>query len=176
MGTFMKSKSPNDILNQWWADGVPLSGAGGASGAAVALPARITTIAGVTPMMIDKTQGVAVKTIGGATPTMTSGAQLIYQSALEHTTPALTAVTIEAVSTEYVYGLPTNCRSVEFQCRTEYDVRYAFESGKVASGIDPYKTLKAGDVYYKESLKTTAATLHFAADAAGLRVEVEAWT
>ena len=56
------------------------------------------------------------------------------------------------------------------------DVRYAFESGKVASGIDPYKTLKAGDVYYKESLKLTAATLCFAAQTAGIKVEVEAWT
>ena len=133
MGTFMGSKSPNDILNQWWATGIPLGAPGGASGS----------------------------------DTLNLTAQ---------TTPVLAAVTIAVAATEYSYGLPTNCRSVQFQCRSEYDVRYAFASGKVASGVDPYWTLKAGDVYYKENLKTTAATLCFGANSAVLKVEIETWT
>ncbi len=112
--------------------------------------------------------GIPLGTLGGA-----SGSAV---GAFELTTPVMTSVSIPVVSTEYYYAMPTNCRSVEFQCRSEYDVRYAFESGKVASGIDPYKTLKAGDVYYKERLKLTAATLCFAAQTAGIKVEVEAWT
>jgi len=279
MGTFMGSKSPNDILNQWWANGVPLSGAGGATGTAVDLPvtAKVTTIGGATPLFTTGAQHVAIKTIGGATPTFTGGAQhmiltnasiqvdvtaaeittlagvtptmivgslavgvqtiggatptftdgaqhfvltgastatghylgavsgtvtllpsishigsatvflaagdanfgnvdIVTLPALEQTTPALSAVTIAVPDTEYTQGLPANCRAVQFQCRTANDVRYAWATGKVATPVDPYFTLKSGAVYFKEGLKLTAATLHMAAAASVLYVEVEAWS
>lgn len=86
----MKDLSPNKILNQWWSDGVPISGAGGASGAAVSLPVNVRTLAGVTPMMIDKTLGVAVKTLGGATPLLTVGAQHVTIKTIAGVTPTLT--------------------------------------------------------------------------------------
>jgi len=84
----MKDLSPNKIFNQWWAGGIPISGAGGASGVPVSLPSRITMIGGATPtftagaqhmiltnasIQIDVTADldvneVEITTIGGATP------------------------------------------------------------------------------------------------------------
>ena len=208
MGSFMKSKSDNDILNQWWANGVPLSGAGGATGTAVDLPvtAKVTTIGGATPTLtggaqhfvltgaspVDATYIGDIKFgeelpagtqhIGSATVFLAAGdanfgnVDIVTLPALEQTTPALSAVTIAVPDTEYTQGLPANCRAVQFQCRTANDVRYAWATGKVATPVDPYFTLKGGQTYWKENLKLTAATLHVAAAASVLYVEVEAWT
>jgi len=312
----MSNKSDSFILNEFWANGIPLGAPGGASGTALHLPVairtiagvtpgmtgdalnvtgvvgqittiggatptftggaqhfilagaslditvdidqnevQITTLAGVTPMMIDRTLGVAVKTTGGATPTFTGGAQHFILTgaspvdatyigdikfgealpagtnvigsvtfgvlpagtniigvvsatvtliaggqvsatatllaatgrnigtvdvstvgALEQTALTLTNATIVSADTEYYCALPANCRALQFQCRTGNDVRYSLTAGKVATPVEPYFTLKAGGVYYKENLKLAAATLCLAADAGTLKVEVEAWS
>lgn len=106
---------------------------------------------------------------------MKSKSQTQLLTELRETTHALAAVSLAVKNTEYPYSLPTDTKAYQFQCRTEYDVRYAFESGKVASAVDPYWTLKAGDVIYKDHLVLAAATLCLGADTAGLKVEVEAW-
>ena len=153
----MKSKSEADILNQWWADGIPIGTPGGASGSALHLP-------------------VAVRTIGGATPTMTSGAQLVYQTALEKSTPTIYNVTVASGLEEYPRGLPANCRALQFRCRQVQDIRYAFETGKVATAQSPYMTLFSDEIYSEEGLKLTAATLYLGAASPALVVEVEVWT
>ena len=104
-----------------------------------------------------------------------SKAQLLNE--LREATHVMAAVSLALPTTEYAYGLPTGCKALQFQCRTANDVLYAFQSGKVPSGgTDPYGTLKSGAVWYKESLALAAATLHVAAAASALRVEVEAWS
>lgn len=95
---------------------------------------------------------------------------------LRETVPTLANVSIALPTTQYTYALPTDTKALQFQCRTANDVLYAFEDGKVPSGgTAPYGTLKSGAVWYKESLNLTAATLHVAAAASALVVEVEAW-
>ena len=96
---------------------------------------------------------------------------------LREATPKLYTITVASAQAEYPQGLPANCGALQFQCRTENTVRYAFEAGKVPSGgTAPYSTLKAGDVWYKESLNLAAATLYIGADTAALIVEAEAWS
>ncbi len=85
-------------------------------------------------------------------------------------------VTLTSADTQYMQALPATCRAFQFRCRTNYDVRYAYENGKVATPTAPYLTLPSGAVYYKEYLALTAATLCFATAQAGVVVEMEAWT
>ena len=90
-------------------------------------------------------------------------------------TPTAYNVTLTNADTEYSQALPANAKGFEFQCRTAYDVRYAFATGKVAGPTAPYLTLKAGSEYYKENVKLASTTLYLASAQAGVVVEIIAW-
>lgn len=90
-------------------------------------------------------------------------------------TPAAYNVTLTNADIEYSQALPANTKGFEFQCRTAYDVRYAFATGKVAGATAPYLTLKAGSEYYKENVKLASTTLYLASAQAGVVVEITAW-
>ena len=92
--------------------------------------------------------------------------------------PTVYNVTLTVASTEYSQALLSHCRYFEFQCRTEADVRFAFETGKVATPTAPYLTLKAGDYYYSPvvSMGALPSTLYLASATAGVVVEIIAWT
>lgn len=94
--------------------------------------------------------------------------------ALEQTTPTLYNLTLTSADTEYIQALPANTRALQFQCRTAYDVRYAFETGKVATPTAPYSTLKNPSVWYKENI-LTSGSLYLASSEAGVIAEIEAW-
>lgn len=87
-------------------------------------------------------------------------------------------LTLTTADTEYYWTIPAGCRQFEWQCRTEAAVRHAFETGKVATPVAPYKTLKAGDYYYSGLLGTKSASrrLYFASATAGVVIEGEIWT
>lgn len=95
--------------------------------------------------------------------------------ALEQTTPTFYNLTLTVADTEYIQALPANTRALQFQCRTENDIRYAFETGKVATPTAPYSTLKAGDVWYKENIKSSGS-LYAGSSTAGVIVEIETWS
>jgi len=82
-------------------------------------------------------------------------------------------VTMTDADTEYSQAL-TNVESLMFQCREEYDMRYAFVSGKVATPTTPWMTLKSGAVY-SENFYDGAVdfTLYFASDETGKIAEIE---
>ena len=109
---------------------------------------------------------------------MTSKSKLQLLEGLRATTPAIANVTLALPDTQYVYGLPTDCKSLQFQCRTTNDIRYAWLTGVVASPspTEPYFTLKSGGVWYNDHLSLTSATLHVAAAASVLTVEIETLT
>ena len=90
------------------------------------------------------------------------------------TVPTILNVTLTAANTEYPQELPANTVLYEFQCRTAYDIRYAWATSKVATPTAPYMTLKSGDVsrvmYVPQSLG--AQTLYFASAQAGVVVEI----
>ena len=97
---------------------------------------------------------------------------------LRATTPAIANISMPLPNTEYVYGPPADCKSLQFQCRAATDVRYAWTTGVVASPspTEPYFTLKSGSVWYNDHLSLTAATLHVATAASVQMVEVETLT
>lgn len=92
------------------------------------------------------------------------------------TTPTVYNVTLTLANTEYSQALPANTREFRFRCRTIYDVRYAFVTGKVATPTTPYLTLHAGLDYFSDYNNLTSQTLYLASATAGVVVEVEVWT
>lgn len=93
----------------------------------------------------------------------------------EPTSVATYNVTLTSADTEYSQALPSDCRAFSFRCRTSYDVRFAYVTGKVAGSVSPYQTLKANGEYYKDSIHPTSLTLYLASSEAGVVVEIEAW-
>lgn len=116
----------------------------------------------------------AVETIDNAISGNEMQADIVTQPAAEQTTPTFYNVTLAGADTEYVQALPANTRALQFQCRTAYDVRYAFETGKVATPTSPYSTLKSGAVWWKENIKTSGS-LYLASSQAGVVAEIESW-
>jgi len=113
-------------------------------------------------------------TISGQGPiTVEDGAGIASATVL----PTAFNLTLTVADTEYTQALPANCHGFEFQCRTENEVRFAFETGRVAGPVAPYLTLKAGDYYYSGSINqgATPSTLFVASATAGVVVEIIAW-
>lgn len=91
------------------------------------------------------------------------------------TTPTLYNLTLTNANTQYAQILPTNSKSISFRCRTAYDIRYAFETGKVASPTEPYMTLPSGGKYSQGDLSYYEENIYFASSQAGVVVEIEVW-
>lgn len=89
------------------------------------------------------------------------------------TAPTIFNVTLTSANTEYSQALP-DCTRYDFQCRTAYDVRYAFETGKVAGPTAPYLTLKAGGTFTSDFVPQAAGpqTVYLASAQAGVVVEM----
>ena len=92
------------------------------------------------------------------------------------TTPTCTNKTLTSANTEYSHALGANTRYWSMQCRTAFDVRYAFTTGKVATPTAPYMTMKSGGAYNcPENWQNAAATLYLASAQAGVVVEILEW-
>ena len=104
-------------------------------------------------------------------------------------------VEITTADTEYSVAIPANTKKIRFKLRYEdggsigawihpssvyHDIRWAWETGKVAGSTSPYFTLHWDEEYTIEGLNLTGARLYFAsglvANADSVRiVEVETW-
>ncbi len=92
------------------------------------------------------------------------------------TTPTVYNLTLTSANTEYSQALPANTREFRFRCRTIFDVRYAYVTGKVATPTSPYLTLPAGSDFWSDWTNLPSTTLYFASSTAGVIMEIEAWT
>lgn len=91
--------------------------------------------------------------------------------------PTLYKVTLTTADTEYEQTLPAGVRAISFRERTgSIAIRYAWETGKVATPTDPYYSLLAGESYWKENLVAASVTLYLASGTAGAEVEIEVWS
>ncbi|NBD34407.1 MAG: hypothetical protein GVY30_00225 [Chloroflexi bacterium] len=91
-------------------------------------------------------------------------------------TPTTYVVTLTTADTEYSQALPTGVRAVSFRARDgSTEVRFAWETGKVATPTDPYQTLQPGREYFKENIIAASETLYLASSTAGTEVEIEVW-
>ena len=120
----------------------------------------------------DNTYSLAASVQDSALP---DGAATAAKQTPPVTTPTLYNVTLTSADTEYLQALPANTRDFRFRCRTLYDVRYAFATGKVATPTAPYMTLPAGSDYISDLNNLTSITLYLASAQAGVVVELEAW-
>ena len=91
-------------------------------------------------------------------------------------TPAIYNKTLTSVDTEYSQALPDHTKKLTFQCRTAFDVRFAFETGKVATPTAPYGTIKANGAYDEKDLDLVSKTLYLGCGSAGKVVEIVVYT
>jgi hypothetical protein len=101
------------------------------------------------------------------------------------TTPTMDSITIAVINTEYSKALPANCKRFSFRSAdvtdpdvpvAGNDVRYSFETGKVATPVLPYGLLEGGAVYSESGLLLTTKTLYVAGTTAGNIVLLEMWS
>ena len=92
------------------------------------------------------------------------------------TTTSSANVVLTNANTEYSHAFPDNTKQFRARARTAYDVRYAWDSGKVATPIAPYSTLPAGLELYGDAVNFTSKTLYFATSTSGVIVEMEMFT
>lgn len=91
-------------------------------------------------------------------------------------TPTENNTPMVVIDTEYSYAIPAGTKTLQFQCRQGRDMRFAFTTGKVATSVSPYQTLKANNTYYQDFLSLTSKIIYFATSAnAGDVVEVLTW-
>jgi len=91
--------------------------------------------------------------------------------------PTILTVTLTDADTEYSVDLPDGTRRFTMQPRSNDDVRFAFESGKVATPTEPYATMKAGAPYTEEGdMCLHNFTVYLASSVAGVQVEIVCWS
>ena len=90
------------------------------------------------------------------------------------TAPTVYNLTLTLADTEYSQALPTNCARYDWQCRTAFDVRYAYVTGKVKAPTAPYMTLKAGGTFTSDFVPQSIGqqTVYFASAQAGVVIEI----
>jgi len=91
-------------------------------------------------------------------------------------TPTVYNKTLTNADTEYTQTLPSSCEKFMFWARTNVDIRFAFETGKVATPTAPYLTLKGGTAFSESGLSLSSKTLYLASSTAGTVVEILCWT
>jgi hypothetical protein len=85
-------------------------------------------------------------------------------------------VTLTVADTEYSQALPDRTRKIMIQARTSAAVRWSWDTGKVATPVAPYFTVKAGDTYYDNDLMLNKDTkLYLASSTGGTVVEIQTW-
>lgn len=95
---------------------------------------------------------------------------------LPATTPTVYNITMTLANTEYGQALPAATKKFEFRCRGAFDIRYSYETGRVATPTAPYRTLASGITEYQTDLNLTGVTLYVACGNAAQVVELEVWT
>ena len=122
-------------------------------------------------------QGDVPVTLDGEAVVLGAGSSNVGKVDPAASTPGIANLTLASADTEYSQAMPSNCRRFEFQCRASYDVRYQFETGKVAAPAAPYMTLKAGGALDSGPISQgdSPSTLYFASSTAGVVVEILYW-
>ena len=97
------------------------------------------------------------------------------------TVPFIYTVELTLANTEYSVALPTGTKQFSMQPRTmpdgsEVTVRFAFETGKVATPTEPYATMKNGAPFNEYNLYCEGITIYLASSTAGAVVEIVGWT
>lgn len=116
--------------------------------------------------MADRTTRVNIEDATGTviSPVSTAGTTTEYN------------VTLTNANTEYSQALPSGTKRFVMQCRTSYDVRWSWTTGKVATPTAPYNTMKAGTGYAEDNLSLSSKTMYLASATAGVIVELTCYS
>ena len=93
--------------------------------------------------------------------------------------PVIYNVEMILANTEYSQELPAWVKSFSINCRTPYEMRFAFETGKVALSTNPYATIPAVSALIQNHLlgpSSKPITVYFACSTAGKTAEIIAWS
>ena len=95
--------------------------------------------------------------------------------------PTIVNMTMTLADTEYEYELPENCKSFIIHTRDESAFRFAYETGYVATPMEPYFTVPAtkalgDDGFLNYTHGGVRMTLYFASGSAGKVIEIIHWT
>ena len=97
-------------------------------------------------------------------------------------TPEIFNLTLTNANTEYSQQLSVGTKYFSAQCRTAFDVRYAFVTGKVATPTAPWGTIKSGMWYnspeklgWAEDLVVHPRPIYCGSGQAGVVVEIICW-
>ena len=82
-------------------------------------------------------------------------------------------VSFAAVDTEYSQLLPDGTKTIELKSRDGAEIRWAWETGKVATPTAPYHTLLANTVKKVDNLFLVNKTIYLAADVSNNVAEIE---
>lgn len=90
----------------------------------------------------------------------------------EHSTETIFEYNLEIASADEEVSLSLDgVKKLEFQFRTDADLRWGHTSGNPANSTDPYWTLKNDKVYYMEYGEIRDKYIYFSSDTSGI-VEV----
>lgn len=92
---------------------------------------------------------------------------------ISQSAPTKNTVDLVSANTQYALVMTGEVTTFSFQCRQAYDIRYAFVTGKVATPVESYTTLKSGSVETFSDISWTNPTLYLACSTAGVSVEVQ---
>jgi hypothetical protein len=93
--------------------------------------------------------------------------------------PVIYNKTMTLADTEYSQELPAWVKSFSIHCRGSYDIKFSYETGKVALGTSPYLTIPADTEGVEENLLgggDVPMTIYFACSQAGQIAEITAWS
>lgn len=93
------------------------------------------------------------------------------------TTPVIYNVVMTNLNTEYFQILPADTKKIEFRCQNlGFEIRYAYETGRVATSIVPYGILGPGECKTVSGLLLTDKILYFACSTAARVMQIECWS
>lgn len=93
----------------------------------------------------------------------------------EALTPTELNQTLTDADTEYSVTIPPGTKYFSLQCRTAFDCRFSWTTGKVATPTAPYSSVKSGGSYSSPEKLSWSGTLYLASSEAAVVVEVIAW-
>lgn len=101
------------------------------------------------------------------------------------TQPELASQVMASANTEYKVKIPAGTRLMRVRNRNAVDLRYAYETGKVAAPIEPFGTIKSGSTYETNlrgqvvgnavSSTETTQVIYLASASADQVAELEFW-
>lgn len=90
-------------------------------------------------------------------------------------TPIIIHLSLAISDTEYEFLFPSAVENFSIQAHEAEDVRFAYQSGKVATPTNDYGLIKAGGSYYEPNVALSGITIYLATSAAPVTLEIIMW-